>query len=237
MIRRSHHNLPPIHPPLASAPVPSAVEVGRRDFYRAQDPLPQTTAVDVDVIAPGSNGNAAVPATYNYRLDKVDLQQVVRVELLAWKVTRATANPDPANFTYQDNIFLLDLKPSVYSDIPVGRALILPDNFKSIRSGMVMLNVSKPPVFRVNATDTYHLPLELGEEFAVPRLIWEDPENRGMPVQNIALSLHRMSTSPTAGIGIDQANAQLQPAVYDELYLWLRFHTRSRQPKTVPAWV
>lgn len=216
-------------------PAEAAQAGNRNSRLDVPRPLDTIQVVDVDVISYGKNSAVPdlIPTNSDYRVNHGAFTRVVKIELLAWKATRATGNPNVVTGAFRDNVLFLDLNADQSSDVPVDHALILPREFQ-VGANLIMLNV--PPVSPVIPNSSIAVVPVIYEEFKTPRLIWSDVSQQGREIRNIRARLLRNSsaiaddTSCTTlvDISIDDPTKGLAEAAYDQLYLWLRFHCRSR---------
>ncbi len=145
-------------------------------------------------------------------LGRTPVQKIQKIELLEWKATGTSTNPN-ASGVYANEVVWLKC---VFNDSAGGR--LLPTQIPQRQTTQpdqqwkLMLNVEKPHVVLQDNSTTPVLSTELsGNLRANPTLIALNPAADG-GLNQMSFSLH---TNPTNDTQITYAN----------LYLWLRVHT------------
>jgi hypothetical protein len=141
------------------------------------------------------------------------VRDVKRVDLLEWKATGCTNNPNSGTGAYADEVLWINFDARTGTTTPRGNDL---GNAKChIPRSYVCVNVPKPSViYTTDTTGAVH-PGEIGERFDLPRALAFYPNQDGT-VEYFAIELRRNSAT--------LPEVTFAKATYTNLHVWLRFH-------------
>lgn len=159
--------------------------------------------LDVDIVV--TPGNPVID------LHRGVLDQVTRIELLQWKSTGNTDNPSNVTGLYADDVYFLQIDKVAGS----GGGITHRPNATGARTNQLMLDIQKPR-HGVTLGDTHHY--ELGQELAYPRIVFNDPEKIGDQWDKMEIRLLKED--------------HVTPAIFEKLYLFLRFRVRNLERRT-----
>jgi len=149
------------------------------------------------------------------------ITNIRRIELLAWKATGTTNDPNSTTGVYQNEVLFLNTNGLGNSDnVPKGRDISNASANAHTAGTIYTLTVPKESFSTASLPLT--LPAELFDEFNTPLLISDYPKGDGV-VEYLSPELRR-NTGTLPAISLDSYT-------YTNLYLWLRFYFENSKLK------